>query len=106
MLEVLLIITSLILFALLIISIIRNQLLASRRIGHHYLVRFDQVSKPIDLWTNRNVLENVKIISDHKEQGLYSVQSPLSDTKLKEILMSEYHLTLSQVMVSSLQLSP
>lgn len=105
MLEALLIITSLMLFIIVIVSIVRNQILISRRIGYNYLVRFDHLSSPIDLSSNQKILEQVKIINDDKEMGIYSVQSQLSDTKLKEFIMAEYHLTLSQVIVSSLQIS-
>ena len=105
MLEVSLIITSFILFILLVIIIVKNQILFSRRIGYNYLIRFEEVSTPIDLGKNHKILEKVKIISDDKDKGIYSVQSQLSDIKLKEFLMLEYHLTLSQVIVSSIQLS-
>jgi len=52
----------------------------------------------IDLKNNRSFLEYVDFIEENQE-GIYSVRSRLSDSKLKEIIMAEYHLTLSQVYV-------
>ncbi|WP_259458673.1 hypothetical protein [Streptococcus iniae] len=95
-----------ILFSLFIFVIIRGHFVLRENTGQCYSIHFRHLTKPIDLSQNGRLMETITIISDNKENGCYSVQSYLSDIKLKELLMAEYQLTLNQVIVQSQQLSP
>lgn len=106
MLETLLIMSSLILFSLFIFVIIRGHFVLRKNTGQCYSIHFRHLTKPIDLRQNSRLMETITIISNNKENGIYSVQSYLSDIKIKELLMAEYHLTLNQVIVQSQQFSP
>lgn len=105
MLEASLIMSSLILFSILVYVIFRNNIVVRRKSENRYSIHFKHVGKPIDLRQNGRLMEEIDIISDDIEKGIYSVQSYLSDIKLKELLMKEYQLTLNQVIVQSQQLS-
>lgn len=44
------------------------------------------------------------ILSENPEKGIYTIRTHLTDIKVKELLMREYRLTLSQVFVITEQI--
>ncbi|CAM4153286.1 hypothetical protein AT575_05960 [Streptococcus penaeicida] len=100
MLEILLIVSSLILFLILAFIIIRVNIRNQSSRGHQYIIHFKNLSKTIDLDHHESCKEKMTILAKNPDEDAYSVETQLSAIKLKEFLMKEFQLTLNQVIVS------
>ncbi|MCK1161260.1 hypothetical protein MX081_02680 [Streptococcus uberis] len=104
MLEVLLIVSTFFLFIIFISLLIGIKRRSRQMSDHQYLVYFEQVNHTIDLNDNSNLKNKVTILSENPEKGIYTIRTHLTDIKVKELLMREYRLTLSQVFVITEQI--
>ncbi|PZO95925.1 hypothetical protein [Streptococcus halichoeri] len=95
------IVIHILLFTFLIYTLFRGSFLTKEKVDFYYLVYFNQTSTLIDIRRNQALARYVTVISGNSQAGTFSVYSQLSDAKLKELLMKEYHLTLSQVIVEA-----
>lgn len=81
----------------------KAKLKVTKELGYDYIIRFRDVDTLPDLEQNPNLKSNLKIYSSSDDH--FAVQSHLNDTKLTEIILSDYHLQPHQVTVQSIQLS-
>lgn len=67
--------------------------------GYNYTIQFKNIDKEIDLASNNNIMEFIKILKHQESDNLYMVVSKKNDKALKELIMSEYNLEANQVIV-------
>lgn len=82
-----------------------TQIWLNKRFGYVYVIRFRGIEDCPDLSQNRQLREKIQIISHTEKRDVYTVQSELTNSRLKKILMTSYDLSTEQVSVQSGQLS-
>lgn len=81
----------------------RAMLKVNKKIGYNYSIRFIGVSDIPDLRSDDELRKHLRVVSQSK--NTYVVQSRWNDCKLRDCLVTKYHLTKQQVIVQSVQAS-
>ncbi|AXQ78620.1 hypothetical protein DDV21_005775 [Streptococcus chenjunshii] len=83
--------------------VVRSMLFATRFRGYNYIVRFKDIDAVPDIAQNANLRKKLRVVSHSGD--VYFVQAQINDAKIKEILLTDYHLSAGQVVVQTTQLS-
>ncbi|AUW96255.1 hypothetical protein [Streptococcus pluranimalium] len=81
----------------------RAMLKVNKKIGYNYSVKFLNVSDVPELKDDAQLRKYLRVVT-HSDNA-YVVQSKWNDKKLREYLMTNYHLTKQQIVVQSVQAS-
>ena len=83
-----------------IVVLVKRAFFSDKADGYfNYFVRFEDTNSIPDIAENPNLKNKLQIISCR--DGVYVVLSKINDAKIKEILMTDYHLTPRQVVVQT-----